>query len=92
MTRYATFDRSQIELRHLSERGHDLTLAGVRPLGATFSPYPHPEFPQLIEHVAATCVGPGTKIEQYLGLERNYVPTDRASCGVMFHGRLLPAE
>lgn len=46
----------------------------------------------LIEHVAATCVGPGTKIEPYLGLERNYVPTDRASCGVMFHGRLLPAE
>lgn len=52
MSRYPLFDRSQIELGRLCERGHDLTLDGVRPLSAPEPPYGHPEFAELLDHLA----------------------------------------
>lgn len=36
--------------------------------------------------------GPGTRVELYLSLESGFVPTTAASCGLMFHGRLVPAR
>jgi hypothetical protein len=36
--------------------------------------------------------GPGTKIEPYLIMEFAYTPTPKASCGLMFHGRLTAAQ
>ena len=53
MSRYPLFDRSRIELKHLGERGHDLAAADVWPLDAPFASYPHPEFPQLLDRIAA---------------------------------------
>lgn len=53
MSRYPLFDRDQIELRLLRERGHDLTLAGVRPLAPPDMPYAAAEFPELLDHLAA---------------------------------------
>lgn len=52
MSRYPQFDRSQIELKALSQRGHDLTLDGVRPLVAPAQPYGHAEFPELLDLLA----------------------------------------
>ncbi|MCA9151665.1 MAG: hypothetical protein KDA92_20315 [Planctomycetales bacterium] len=49
MSRYLRFDRSKIQLRGLSERGHDLTPAGVRQLDADFEPFEHPEFAPFVE-------------------------------------------
>jgi hypothetical protein len=43
MSRYPTFNRSQIELKNVAERGHDLVAANVKPLGAAFGRYEHPE-------------------------------------------------
>lgn len=51
MSRYPLFDRSQIELKALSQRGHDLTLDAVRPLVAPTKPYGHQEFPQLLDQL-----------------------------------------
>lgn len=53
MSRYELFDRSQIELRDLSERGHDLTLSGCRPLATPAQPYEHPEFAELVDAIVA---------------------------------------
>jgi hypothetical protein len=53
MSRYATFDRSRIELRQLRERGHDLLAANVWPLDRPAAPFVHPEFPQLIDDIVA---------------------------------------
>lgn len=53
MSRYELFDRSKIELRQLSERGHDLLAADCLPLAAPAQPYRRPEFAELAEHVAA---------------------------------------
>jgi len=39
MTRYPTFDRSQIELADLAQRGHDLRVEDCLPLAAPASPY-----------------------------------------------------
>jgi len=44
MSRYPTFNRSQIELKSVAERGHDLVAANVKPLGSAFARYEHPEF------------------------------------------------
>jgi hypothetical protein len=58
MSRYQLFDRSRIQLRDLAERGHDLTLAGCRPLAPPTVPYQHPEFPALIAAIdEARCAG-----------------------------------
>lgn len=51
MSRYPLFDRSQVELRQLRERGHDLLAQDVWPLDRAVEPYRHPEFPELIADV-----------------------------------------
>lgn len=51
MSRYPQFDRSQIVLKDLAERGHDLRLEAVLPLDARFEPYANPEYPQLVESI-----------------------------------------
>lgn len=51
MSRYATFDRRQIEMKDLSERGHDLKAADCHPLSAPIEPYAHPEFAELVGHI-----------------------------------------
>jgi hypothetical protein len=51
MTRYSTFDRGQIELKDLSERGHDLRAADCKPLTAPVPKYVHPELDGLIDAI-----------------------------------------
>ncbi len=51
MSRYPQFDRHQIVLKDLSERGHDLAAADCKPLGARFERYEHAEFRQFVQHV-----------------------------------------
>jgi hypothetical protein len=51
VSRYELFDRDQIELKHLAERGHDLLAQNVLPLTVPKQSYPHREFPQLMEHI-----------------------------------------
>jgi hypothetical protein len=53
MSRYELFDRSRVQLRDLEERGHDLLAADCLPLKAPQQPYAHPEFPCLVERIAA---------------------------------------
>lgn len=53
MSRYPLFDRAQIRLRELAERGHDLTLAGCRTLADSFTPFDHPEYPAFLDRLAA---------------------------------------
>ena len=53
MSRYQLFDRHQIQLRHLAERGHDLRVEDCWQLAADFAPFEHPELPKLIEAIAA---------------------------------------
>lgn len=53
MSRYPLFDRSQIQLAPLADRGHDLQAADCRALDAPFEIYQHPEYPELIEQIAA---------------------------------------
>ncbi|MBX7167268.1 MAG: hypothetical protein K1X74_13140 [Pirellulales bacterium] len=51
MSRYELFDRSQIVLRDLAERGHDLTADACLPLDAAVPAYEHPEFVELVEQL-----------------------------------------
>jgi hypothetical protein len=51
MSRYPLFDRSQIELKNLDERGHDLLAKDVLPLVMPKQHYQHPEFSQLTERI-----------------------------------------
>jgi hypothetical protein len=51
MSRYPLFDRSQIQLRDVGERGHDLTLAACRRLDGPFTRYEHPEFGDVVAAV-----------------------------------------
>jgi len=53
MSRYPLFDRSEITLKDLAERGHDLHAVDCRPLTAPFQQYAHPEFADLVGHIAA---------------------------------------
>ncbi len=53
MSRYECFDRSQISLRELSERGHDLRAEDCLQLDSPFEPYVHPEYVELIEAIVA---------------------------------------
>ncbi len=53
MSRYPLFDRSQLRLAELATRGHDLRAADCRTLAAPFETYQHPEYPELIEQIAA---------------------------------------
>jgi hypothetical protein len=54
MTRYERFDRSQVELRPVAERGHDLRAEDCLPLLAPEEPYLHPEFARLIDRIMET--------------------------------------
>ncbi len=51
MSRYRMFDRRQIALADLAERGHDLRAADCKTLTAPFAEYQHPEFEQLVGHL-----------------------------------------
>ncbi len=53
MSRYTLFDRRQIALMDLRERGHDLHAADCRSLAAPWDRYRHPEFGELVDHVVA---------------------------------------
>lgn len=53
MSRYKLFDRSRLEMKQLRERGFDLAAADVLPLEAPFESYSHPEFPELLDRMAA---------------------------------------
>lgn len=53
MSRFDTFDRSQLELKGLHERGHDLQAAQCWQLDASFQPFQHPEFDQLVAAVTS---------------------------------------
>ncbi len=51
MSRYELFDRRQIALMDLAERGHDLHAADCRTLSAPFREFQHPEFVELVGHI-----------------------------------------
>ncbi|MBI3468352.1 MAG: hypothetical protein HY000_35575, partial [Planctomycetes bacterium] len=51
MSRYPLFDRRQIILRDLDERGHELSAAACRELDSSFEPYEHAEFGALINAI-----------------------------------------
>ncbi|MBC8350535.1 MAG: hypothetical protein H8E66_01020 [Planctomycetes bacterium] len=51
MSRYLLFDRRQSELRHLAERGHDMTVEQLLPLARPQSAFQHPEFDELIRAI-----------------------------------------
>ncbi|MHC4399787.1 MAG: GSU2086 family protein [Planctomycetota bacterium] len=53
MSRYELFDRNQLELGDLAERGHDLTPDGCLALGPPESAYADPGLEQLIERIVA---------------------------------------
>lgn len=53
MSRYPLFDRSQIELDALAERGSDLTLDGCLRLDDPCEPYLHPELADVVEAIVA---------------------------------------
>jgi hypothetical protein len=53
MTRYPTFDRSQIELADLAQRGHDLRVEDCLPLAAPASPYRAAGWDELIGRIVA---------------------------------------
>jgi hypothetical protein len=51
MSRYPLFDRRQLELGELAERGHDLTAAHCRSLVAPQPAFTHPEFGALVDRI-----------------------------------------
>ncbi len=51
MSRYPLFDREQLQLRALAERGHDLHAADCWPLAAPGEPYQHPEFDEFVGRI-----------------------------------------
>ena len=51
MSRYLLFDRQQIELKSLAERGHDLAAADCLPLDAPVEPYDTFEFSELVDRI-----------------------------------------
>lgn len=53
MSRYEQFDRRQIVLRRLEQRGHDLLADGCAPLTQPAETYDHPEFSSLIDAIVA---------------------------------------
>ncbi len=53
MTRYPTFDRTQIELAELAQRGHDLRIEDCLPLSPPPSPYRGPGWDDLIARIVA---------------------------------------
>lgn len=53
MSRYPQFDREQLELRELRERGHDIRPEDCLPLEEPEEPYPQADFPQFIQQILA---------------------------------------
>ena len=53
MSRYQQFDRARLNLRPLAERNHDVHLDFVLPTDADVEPYEHPDFPTLVDRIAA---------------------------------------
>ncbi len=53
MSRYQLFDRSQIALGELAERGHGLVADQCKQLDAPLKPYRHPEFGELVDQIVA---------------------------------------
>src|SRR5438105_1385737 len=51
MSRYELFDRNQLILKDLAERGHDLHAAECKLLDEHFETYVHPEFGELVDHI-----------------------------------------
>ncbi|MBL9124441.1 MAG: hypothetical protein JNG90_12470 [Planctomycetaceae bacterium] len=53
MSRYELFDRQQIILRQIEQRGHDLVVDACRPLASPAERFAHPEFGALIDAIVA---------------------------------------
>ncbi len=53
MTRYERFDRSEVRLEPIAQRGHDLRAEDCLALVAPEDPYAHGEFGQLVERILA---------------------------------------
>lgn len=53
MSRYTLFERSQIELKDLGQRGNDLSVNDCWSLDRDFAPFEHPEFTELIDAIVA---------------------------------------
>ena len=53
MPRYLLFDRSRLQLRRLSERGHDMLIENLLPLASPRSSFEHPEFDELTRAVVS---------------------------------------
>lgn len=53
VSKYPLFDRSQIQLRQLADRGHDMTSQKCLPLAPPAQPYAHHEFPHLVTAIQA---------------------------------------
>lgn len=53
MSRYEQFDRRQIVLRRVEQRGHDLVVDACLPLTSPAHGYDHPEFGALIDAIVA---------------------------------------
>ena len=53
VSRYKLFDRDKIELKQLRERGHQLQASECWHLDADFKTFVHPEFPDLVDSIAA---------------------------------------
>lgn len=51
MSRYPRFDRSQVELRSVIERGHDIHVEQLASPAAPIEPYSHPELADLVEAI-----------------------------------------
>ncbi len=51
MSRYRLFDRDEIELKSLAERGHDLAVADCLPLDAPIEPYDNAEFSEVVDRI-----------------------------------------
>ena len=52
-SRYELFERSQIDLRNLAERGRDMTVERLLPLEPPLSPFEHAELDDLVEAIVA---------------------------------------
>ncbi len=51
MSRYPLFDRRDVNLQPVQDRGHDLVIANVAPLQSPLPPFSHPEFRTLIDAI-----------------------------------------
>jgi hypothetical protein len=51
MTRYTPFNRAQVSLRPIAERGHDLLVTDILPLTIPDAPFCHPQFGELVDAV-----------------------------------------